>query len=215
VGYGASPQEVSDRIRQRAWPRLRGNHEDMLGDFSIVDGRGMLKKRARASIEWTREVLGPERVAELAGLPRALRPAPDVLAVHGSLVDPNFCYAYIYDLSLDLNIRRLHELATPPGTLVLHGHTHWPKVFRVTEGGEWRDLKIGEGEVGLDREARYFVNPGSVGHPRDGDPRASLMVWDPAGRRLEHVRLEYDIETTLGRIRAAGYSEEIVERWVE
>jgi diadenosine tetraphosphatase ApaH/serine/threonine PP2A family protein phosphatase len=210
VGYGASPTEVVALVRERGWSALRGNHEEMLLGLDRGARQGMVKERARAAIDWTRQSLDGTSDDYLAALPAAARISDDVVCVHGSLVDPLHCYAYIYDLSLDLNIRSLRQLDGPPGTLVFFGHTHWPKHFRV-EGDTWQEMPL-EAETSLDRDAEHFLNPGSVGYPRDGDPRASFMVYAPRPRRLHHLRLAYDIETATRKIERAGYHEDIAPR---
>lgn len=210
VGYGASPGEVLAEVRRRGWLALRGNHEEMLLGIDRGFHQGVVKERARAAIEWTRQRLDGQTDGYLEALPAAARIGGEAVCVHGSLVDPFHCYAYIYDLSLDLNVRRLHELQPPAGAVVFFGHTHWPKIFRV-EGEDWHEMPSG-GETVLDRGAEHFVNPGSVGYPRDGDPRASFLVFSPAERRLTHVRVAYDVEAAAKKIEAAGYHEEIAQR---
>ena len=215
VGYGASPVEVVDRIKERGWPMIRGNHEDMLLSFAHADDRGVLKKRARKAVEWTRERLGPRQCKRLGCLPSAAR-NNDLWAVHGSLVDPSHCYAYLYDLSLDLNIRALRHRNPSSGTVVAHGHTHTPKIFRVS-GHDGFDHPLPRDEEGIElsTEEEWLINPGSVGYPRDGDVRASLMIWHGHKRRLRYVRLSYDVESAAERIRRAGYAPEIAERLLE
>ena len=218
VGYGASPNEVVAVVEQKGWPMIRGNHEDMLRSFATVDARGVLKKRARKAIEWTRDQLESGVSSRLASLPLGARLAPDLWAVHGSLVDPVHCYAYIYDLSMDLNVRALRRLGAPAGTVVLHGHTHWPRLFRIS-GDTWHeqrasaDGELGERRLGFDGE--WMLNPGSVGYPRDGDARAGFAIWWHAERRLEHRRLAYDVEAAAEKVRRAGYAPEMAERLIE
>ena len=213
VGYGASPVRVIDEIDNRGWAMIRGNHEDMLGSFDTVDARGRLKSCARRSIEWTRRQLDDTARHRLARLPTAGRCPPHLWAVHGSLVDPTFCYAYIYELSLDLNVAALERAELPAGSLVAHGHTHHAGIFRVV-GGTWSRLEAGAdgSPTHLDPESRWLINPGSVGYPRDGDPRASFMIWEPATRRLGRIRLPYDVEAAARRIDQEAYAPGLAER---
>lgn len=214
IGYGASPGEVMALLRRLGWPVLRGNHEDMFLDFGNLDPWLSLNERARRAICWTRQQLDGEARDYISTLPDAALLGGEAIAVHGSLVDPRHCHAYIYELSLDLNLRRLNELQAPAGTLVVYGHTHRPKVFRAA-GEEWRQLDSESGELRLEPGAYHFVNPGSVGYPRDGDPRASFMVWHPRRRELALIRLPYDVAAAARKIRAAGYHDEIAARLLE
>lgn len=209
IGYGASPLEVLELVRYRGWPCLRGNHEEIV--LGLAPETIAFKRRAVACAEWTRAQISPRDIDFLASMPTIARIGEDVLAVHGSLVDRRHCYAYIYDLSLDLNVRALAQLAPPPGTLVLHGHTHRPAIF-ATDGRDWESITPGVPDLALGADRWYFVNPGSVGYSRDGDTRASFMTWEPETRRLDLHRLEYNIHSAVDRIRTAGYSDDIAER---
>ncbi len=210
IGYGAAPNEVLGEIRRRGWLAIRGNHEDILLDPTYSEQRGGLKARARAALDWTRQHLDVSSRQFIESLPLAAALGHEMIAVHGSLVDPRRCYAYIYDLSLDLNIRRMTELALPPGILIVHGHTHQTKIFQVQEE-DWNELDPAPGERRLDPASSFFINPGSVGLPRDGNPQASFMVWDAAHRSLRSVRVAYDVQSAAQRILLAGYSDEVAE----
>lgn len=211
VGYGASPREVVDLVRERGWTAVRGNHEDMLLDSSHVERTRSLKSSARKALAWTRSRLGAGALEYFESLPLAARAGDDLFAVHGSLVDPRHCYAYIYEFSLDLNARRLRELDPPPGAIVCFGHTHHPALFSITSGDPVH-VELGTSPVALANEARHLLNPGSVGFPRDRDARAAFAVYEPASRRLEPVRLAYDVEAAAEKIRRAGYDTGLAER---
>lgn len=213
IGYGASPQEAVDFVRERDWSAVRGNHEDMLLDLSHVERTRSLKSSARRALEWTRRELDAEAVRFFESLPLAAWIGREAIAVHGSLVDPRHCYAYIYEFSLDLNANCLRELDPPAGTLVCFGHTHRPVAFSV--GAEnCTELTVGEGVIALPGDSYHLVNPGSVGFSRDRDPRASFMVLDAASRRIEHVRIKYDAETAANKMRDAGYAAGLAERLI-
>lgn len=211
VGYGASPVEVLDLLAERDFPAIVGNHDEMVLGRDRGARTGMVKKRARDAVLWTRDRLTPEHLKRLDALPQAARIGDDVILVHGSLVDPLHCYAYIYDLSLELNLRRLAELDPPAGTVVFFGHTHIPKIFRTVRE-TFTETPTGPRPIVLDRDAHHFVNPGSVGYPRDGDPRAAALIFHPADRTVELLRVEYDIEAAAGKVEVAGYHLEIAER---
>jgi diadenosine tetraphosphatase ApaH/serine/threonine PP2A family protein phosphatase len=211
VGYGASPQETVDMVRARGWCAIRGNHEDMLGDLSHVDRTRSLKSAARKALDWTRARLDRESLAYLVALPLAARIGSYALAIHGSLADPRYCYAYIYEFSLDLNAQRLRQLGLDDGGLVFYGHTHHPSSVRVG-ALDLGELGAGEGEICLPGPDRFLINPGSVGFPRDGNPRASFAVYDPETRSLQRIRVGYDVEAAAEKIRKAGYDDGLAAR---
>jgi predicted phosphodiesterase len=209
VGYGPWPVEVVAEVRARGWPAIAGNHEQML--LGRAPEHLAPKPWALAALVWTAAQLAPSARAYLEALPLCGRMGTDWVLVHGALVDPRHCYAYTYDLSLDLNVRKLRELDLPAGVVVATGHTHRAAVFEVV-GDEWqaRDLRAGPLVLAADRS--HFVNPGSVGYPRDGDPRASFAIWDAARRQLEVVRVAYPVAETLAALRQVGFDERFLER---
>lgn len=210
IGYGASPRRTVERVRSRGWYVVRGNHEDMLLDPAYVERTRSVKRSARRALDWTRESLDPEALAWMRSLPPIARLGSRGLAVHGSLVDPRHCYAYIYEFSVDRNAERLHAMDAPPGTVLWFGHTHAPAAFRA--GADGCEALEPEPERVLAPPGRFLVNPGSLGFPRDGDPRAAFAVFDPRRSLLTRVRVAYDVELAAARIRKAGYGDEIAER---
>lgn len=211
IGYGASPQAVVELVRARGWPVVRGNHEDMLLDSSYVERTRSVKRAARRALDWTRTHLDPDSLEWLHSLPRIARVGLGDLAVHGSLVDPRHCYAYIYEFSIDRNAERLCAMGPPPGTVVWYGHTHAPAAFRV-QPGVCEALDAAAPELALGPDDLFFVNPGSLGFPRDGDPRAAFGVFDPVRSVLTRVRVEYDVGRAADRILSAGYGDELAGR---
>lgn len=210
VGYGASPQQTLDLVRERGWSALLGNHEDMLLDPSYVERTRSLKSAARKALDWTRDSLSSESMDFIRTLPRAGWIGADSIGVHGSIVDPRHCYAYIYEFSIGLNVDKLRELDAAAGTIVWYGHTHRPGGFELN-GEDYDPLGL-DAPTSLAPDRLYFVNPGSVGFPRDGDLRAAFAIYHPKTRFVEPVRLEYDVDSAARKIRAAGYAEELGER---
>ena len=207
VGYGPEPDEVVGRLAELGAVGVRGNHDlaatgsDAIRDFNVD---------ARAAMEWTRRTISPATRAWLGGLPET-RTIERFTLVHGSLRDPT--WEYILDESAAA--ASLARLTTPFG---LFGHTHLPALY-VADGALPDDLDGGvqgrvdgrvEGRlpptgrpVGLPGH-RALLNPGSVGQPRDGDPRASAIVLDLARRHVTWIRVDYDIEATQRSMRSAG-----------
>jgi predicted phosphodiesterase len=209
VGYGPWPAEVVAGVRARGWPAIGGNHEQML--LGRAPDHLVPKPWALEALRWTAARLTAGDLAYLEGLPLCGRMGTGWIAVHGALVDQRHCYAYTYDLSLDLNVRKLRELGLPAGVVVATGHTHRAAVFEV-ERDDWRAVDARQGPVTLAADCAYFVNPGSVGYPRDGDPRASFAIWDAGRRQLEVVRVGYPVAETVAALRQAGFDERFVER---
>lgn len=205
VGYGASPGEVLDRLDALA-PRwlIRGNHDRVCAG---IGGAETFSPTARAAVDWTHAQLPPARLARLA----ALAPGPmpfdgETLLCHGAPHDEDF---YVMDAD-DAWL----AFQTAPARICLHGHTHLQTVFRL-DGAELRDespAHRARWRVALDAGSRWLVNPGSVGQPRDGDPRAAYALFDPAAGAIELRRVAYDVARAQRRIRKAGLPDALATR---
>ena len=195
VGYGGSPNAVTDRIR--ALPGLvsvRGNHDKVAAGLEPAETFNHLARRA---IEWTASELTPDNRAWIAALPRGPATVDGGIEIcHGAPFDED---AYTFD---DLDAARALRAAT--GAWCFYGHTHVPAAFRLHDGV--RGLTPPHGErhpLALD-DGRYLVNCGAVGQPRDGDPRAAFGILDTTARALEVRRVSYDVAAAQQRIRDAG-----------
>ena len=196
VGYGPDPDAVVDRLRERSAIGVQGNHDlaaiggDVIRDFNVD---------ARAAMEWTRRTIASATRTWLAALP-IRRAIGSYSLVHGSPRDPTWEYI----LSESVAAANLAILATPRG---LFGHTHLPVAYVVGDdrlGGDVVDSLTPQPGSSLALDGRRaLVNPGSVGQPRDGDPRASALVLDVTSHSLTWVRAAYDIEATQRAMRAA------------
>ena len=198
VGYGPDPDAVIDRLRERGAIGVRGNHDlAALGDDVIRD----FNVDARAAMEWTRRTISPASSEWLASLPARLT-VDGWSLVHGSPRDPTWEYI-VTEAAAAAN---LAVLPTPAG---LFGHTHLPIAYVEPEGAAAPRAEALEtltplpGSTLALQGRRALVNPGSVGQPRDGDPRASALILDSSGRVLTWIRAEYDIEATQRAMRAA------------
>lgn len=206
VGYGPDPLECVDLVREKCAWALMGNH-----DFGVLYEPTNFNPSAEASAFWTRAVFDAEPDADLRAqrydylgrLPvrkveNLLGNDTPVLAVHASPRRPINEYIFPDDANdqpdkLEANFERFDRVA-------LVGHTHVPGVFSdepdfypPTELGDTRVYKFLEGE-------KAIVNVGSVGQPRDYDPRASYVILSPG--QVEFVRVEYDIKATADKIHA-------------
>jgi len=205
VGYGASPLDVMDRLATLApqWI-IRGNHDRVCAGIS--DAR-TFSPVARAAIEWTRRQLSPAALTRLAALPTGpVAVDAHTTICHGAPSDED---SYLLD-SADARL----AFSAQSAQLCLHGHTHAQTIFRLQgfsvydETPAWRTRLI----VTLDVGSRYLINPGSVGQPRDGDPRAAYAILDTGTRTVELRRVSYDIAGAQARIRAAGLPELLAGR---
>ncbi len=203
VGYGAFPNECVARLRAVAEIMLMGNHE-----YAVLhpEERTVFNPYARQAIEWTDQQLTPENRSFLAQRPLKAQLEAGVCAVHASPHNP-LEWLYILQPAQAQVQFRFFE-----GWLCLFGHTHVPVVYREAQGPEAEVLLLGEGTLRLDPEARYLINPGSVGQPRDQDPRASYLLLDTEARTLEIRRLPYPIEQAQAAILAAGLPSFLAER---
>ncbi len=200
VGYGPHPDEVVARLREIGAVGVRGNHDAAaLGRLDV----SYFNAAARWAVEWTARRIAPETRAWLDGLPeRAV--IDEVTLVHGSPRDPTWEYVTTTSAAR----ANLAAFATP---CCLHGHTHVPVAW-LDEGGRVELVRPSDGdELALD-ERRLLLNPGSVGQPRDGDPRASAMVLDMEARRVTWRRVAYPIRATQADIRGAGLPAWLADR---
>lgn len=192
VSYGPHAPEVVDCIRRQATLAVRGNHDEALAHWADCRCAPSSKPLAEATRARHREQLTREQVAFLGGLPATASTSLDGLtlfAVHASPRD----HFYRYTLTPGATEQHLAEEAGDvDADYVLLGHTHLPMVRRVGE--------------------RVLVNPGSVGQPRDGDPRASYAVIDDG--RVTLKRAAYDIERTVRDLRGLGLEEDVANRLI-
>ena len=200
VGYGPEPDEVVARLRDLGAIGVRGNHDAAAAGGSEIDS---FNPDARRAMEWTRRTIAPETRAWLAALP-SRRTESEFTLVHGSPRDPTWEYI----TTAPVAGRNLDILDTPYG---LHGHTHLPSAFRDDDGFV-EMLSPSDGST-LDLDGRrVLANPGSVGQPRDGDPRASALVLDPERGELTWQRAAYDIGAVQSTMRRRRLPDRLVER---
>jgi len=205
VGYGAEPNEVTDRIRDlKPVVVIRGNHDKAA---TGLDDGSQFNHVARLAAEWTGEQLTADNREYLRQLPSGPIQVDALVEIcHGSPLDEDH---YIFDAH---DAREAVMSATRP--LCLFGHTHMPVMFRAvtdTFQGSVPDPDV-ETTLPLDRDARYLVNVGSVGQPRDGDPRAAYGILDDEAREVRMRRVPYPVETAQRKILAAGLPASLANR---
>jgi diadenosine tetraphosphatase ApaH/serine/threonine PP2A family protein phosphatase len=201
VGYGPRPNPCCAAVERRAALCLAGNHDlGVLGELDLSDFTG----DAVAAARWTRSVLAEGSRVYLESLHPTGR-VDGVELFHASPRDP----VWDYVLSAEAAIAAL-ELTEAP--LVLVGHSHVPLAIVQTDGSALAGGLAPEGtEAELDT-GRFLINPGSVGQPRDGDPRAAWLLLDFVARRALFRRVEYPVESTQGEIRERGLPDALAER---
>lgn len=200
VGYGPHPVAVIERLSAAGAGGVRGNHD--AAAIGAIDTE-WFNGDARTAVEWSGAQLTPAAKAWLAALP-AIRHEGEFTLVHASPRDP--VWEYVYSPSIAAAVFGAFET-----THCLVGHTHVPLVFREADGEiETLDPQVGA-VLQLD-ERRTILNPGSVGQPRDGDPRASAMVLDTEALTATWIRVSYPVAETQAAMRSAGLPTRLVER---
>ena len=200
VGYGPDPGACIDIIRKYEHLGVAGNHDlAAIGKLSLED----FNPHAAAANRWTSAQLTEEQTAYLGELPLKLE-LEEFTVVHGSPRDP--IWEYVVSVS-SVAASFLH-LDT---CRCLVGHSHIPFLCRPTEDGVvFVEFPL-DTPVALGDE-RVIINPGAVGQPRDGDPRASYAVYDSEAGVVFHNRVEYDIRTTQEKMRRCGLPRFLIER---
>lgn len=205
VGYGADPNAICDRVRELALEGLiRGNHDKVGSGIESPEGFNAV---ARNAIRWTYDQLTTENRDWLAALPTGPMLVDELIEIcHGTPFDED---AYVFD-DLDA-LRAMHSARRP---LCLFGHTHVQvghylsrDQFGLATPDEARPMTIK-----LEESSRYLVNPGSVGQPRDGDPRAGFGIVDTTAREMTIYRVEYPIAKAQARILEEGLPEVLAQR---
>ncbi len=182
VGYGARPVECLQFIREKGVVCVQGNHDALVADGSLSLDFNIY---SLAAVEHNRALLDDENLQWLANLPTSHRMSESALFVHGAPDDRDRYLVYLDDLQ-----EASETLFKKDGPGVcFFGHTHHPVVF---DGHSFERVK--QKTLFLEPEQRNLANPGSVGQPRDNDPRASFLWWDVKAQTLNYERVEYDIQ---------------------
>ena len=210
LGYEANPNEVIERVRGLGNTFVRGNHDRLCcGEISLEEFSPMA---ARAG-SWTQKVLAPEHVNWLRSMAAGpLVPGGSgVSCMHGSYRDEDEYLSSLYDAGPSLRLS--------PTRINFFGHTHLQGGFAANDM-EWFELhpvyasddEQDASELVLSSGARYFINPGSVGQPRDRDWRAAFAIYDDRQMTVEYHRVPYDFRTAQKRILRAGLPDLLATR---
>jgi len=194
VGYGPEPNQCIARLSEYEHLAVAGNHDwAVLGKIEMAE----FNPDARRSNLWTREQLAPASRSYLEELPET-RVEGEFTLVHGSPRNP------VWDYLLNAHEAKL-SFSYYDTAVCLVGHTHAPLIFRFApDGGQCVALRARDRvPVRLDN-SRRIINPGAVGQPRDGDPRASYLLLDTEVMTFEHRRIGYEVSETQKKIGAVG-----------
>jgi diadenosine tetraphosphatase ApaH/serine/threonine PP2A family protein phosphatase len=201
VGYGADPEACTSRVS--GLPQgaaVLGNH-----DAAVIDlrGRGDLNPVAREGVKYSEKKLSAKSIDYLGTLPLVFDSSEVFVACHASPQKPHE-WPYILDPP---EAREALRATTRP--LIFIGHTHYP----LLHDGFARSVTLSAGAaVKVRAGERYIVNVGSVGQPRDGDPRAAYVIFDDVERAVRLFRVRYDVDTAARKILDAGLPEILADR---
>jgi predicted phosphodiesterase len=191
VGYGPNPNECVELLRDRCVHAVLGNH-----DLAATENYGVeyFNDAAREAIAWTQTVLNEESRKWLNTLPYELR-LPEFLLVHGAPVN---YFEYVLDKRTAAS-----AFDRTDAPLVFIGHTHIAEYWVKQADGSigLKHMQHG-GELELDPNLRYIIDVGSVGQPRDLNPEASFVFYEPEKRRVEWLRYPYPIDEVQHKIHA-------------
>ncbi|HWY76210.1 MAG TPA: metallophosphoesterase family protein [Verrucomicrobiae bacterium] len=198
VGYGANPRECLAIVRKIGMPCVKGNHDEYCSSEEQLDG---FNPHAAEAVAWTREQLNEEERQWLRDL-KYFRMVTSFSMVHATLDGPQR-WGYVFD-----KLAAAASFTYQNTGVCFFGHTHVPVAFirdSMVRGGTYSKFKVEQGK-------KYFVNVGSVGQPRDNNPKAAYVVYDVDDGTIELRRLDYDIAGAQKKILDAGLPPRLAER---
>lgn len=198
VGYNANPVECLEIVRGLCTTTVRGNHDHYCSHLEDLDGFHPL---AADVVDWTRKQLASDQVDFLRNL-KMVSPVETFTIVHSTLDTPEM-WGYVFDkLEAEANF------AYQNTALCFYGHTHVPIAFEKSDTircGLYSRVRVTLGK-------KYFINVGSVGQPRDGDPRSAYVIYDMVENVIELRRIAYDFRVTQQKILDAGLPSRVAAR---
>jgi len=202
VGYSADPNACVDLVRSEGIACVMGNHDAAVCGIEEPDNFNL---NARQAVYWTRERLTGENRSYVRELPRAMQ-IGDLFLCHGMINDTN--NYLLFDSDARENFTLMEELPGRP-LLCFFGHTHIKAAYSLA--GPVLSRELGD-EILLSGDKRYLINPGSIGQPRDRDPRAAFLLYDARERTIAFHRVAYDIAACQDKIIRAGLPARLAER---
>jgi predicted phosphodiesterase len=204
VGYGASPNEVIQKILTlKPLSIIRGNHDKAVSGLDSVQTFNPI---AAAAIFWTKKTVIKKNLDFLSRLKQSPEIIHDTITIcHGAPFDEDYYIFAEFDAAESFGY-----IQTP---VCFFGHTHFPFIYAERDRNvEGTFLEGSSNEVKLEKGIRYLINPGSVGQPRDRNPRAAFAIYDSDTRVIKFYRVDYDIETAKKKILAEKLPPALAER---
>lgn len=206
VGYGPDPAEVSEKIRSVAGACIRGNHDKAVAGIMSTEDFNPV---AKSAVDWTRSQLSPEQLRWLANLPQGPMQSNGLVLVHGAFHDED---EYVFTPA-----QALEGLLDSTADVTFFGHTHHQGGFAYLDSNlEVLQIRPRPNEffapLRIEPNKRYLLNPGSIGQPRDADPRAAFAIADLSNNTVEFWRVPYEVGKVQSRMRKAGLPEPLVQR---
>ena len=192
VGYGASPNEVIQKILTlKPLSIIRGNHDKAVSGLDSVQTFNPI---AASAIFWTKKTIARKNLDFLVRLKQSPEVVHETITIcHGAPFDEDYYIFGEFDAA-----EAFSYIQTP---VCFFGHTHFPFVYTDKEGSvEGTFLEGNATDVKLEKGVRYLINPGSVGQPRDRNPRAAFAIYDSEARTIKFSRVEYDVEEAKRKI---------------
>jgi predicted phosphodiesterase len=206
VDYGPDPNEVTERVKGLAPFIIRGNHDKVVAGLADLDDFNPV---AQTAARWTRDALKPENSDYVSKLPAGPAHTDGLTMVHGAYHDED---EYVF-----APLQAMSGLLESPSAVTFFGHTHYQGGFSYRAG------QIGVihltpepgpnfAALRLEQGTRYLINPGSIGQPRDGDPRCAFAIADLDHQVIEFWRVPYEIAAVQKRMQSAGLPASLIER---
>lgn len=202
VGYGPDPEAVLEILMKECFIMIAGNHDRAVTDSSLD---GYFNENAREALRWTRIALSNKAIEILRTLPLKSTYKynnVDILSVHASPKEPEEWHYIITLRDAMINFYYFNE------KICFVGHSHYPFIVERSDRGEL--LVRSDRPCRTKDNCRYIINAGSVGQPRDGDPRACYVIFD--GITVDFIRLPYDIDKTQKKMKEAGLPLPLIDR---
>lgn len=216
VGYNANPRECLELVRSlNLVAMVRGNHDEYVGSDKELLGFNPYAKHA---VMWSKKQLNDEQREWLATQKLKKVLLKDKITVVHATLDSPAMWGYIFDVH-----HAKDNFSYQMTQLCFCGHSHVPVMFRrgisivnskgnVEDVSEWASIKESEIIIPIKKDCKYLVNVGSIGQPRNSDPRASFVIFDSDKKILKRIAVEYDITTAQNKILRAGLPENLAKR---
>jgi predicted phosphodiesterase len=206
VDYGPDPNEVTERVRELSPVVIRGNHDKAVVGLTDLEDFNPVAQMAAL---WTRTQMHPGNLDYIAKLPAGPVSPDGITLVHGSYEDED---EYVF-----VPGQAMSGLLESPTDVTFFGHTHYQGGFSYRSGQigviQLRpDYGPNFAALRMEKGTRYLLNPGSIGQPRDGDPRAAFAIADLDHHIIEYWRVPYDIAAVQKRMEKAGLPFPLIER---